>query len=800
MVDLDILRTEYGLTQDKLKELLFDDLNIELPGNIANAQVQVLRNRIRARIQEGVNRNLSEGRHYYALDQAWDKPFQQITPTLLQSLMDKDAESEEVNRIVTGWGLAHMLTEDKDAKTGRPTGKKRLNVPMFFNVFVPLVRAYVTIRWAKIVNDRRLSPFLKYEPAKSTAVTRLKCEAITDRVQVMSEQYSYFDTMKQAVLKMLHYSYCMQFIKEEWHDEEQVRLATAEDVQNGVTDAAGIPVKDGGFVKKITREGLRFHHPHPARTIRDIAHPAYTYNSDSGCEYGGYWRIMRYKELFDAGYWNTERVSFGGADMIGENGVFFNTVYPCTISWPTGVAVQPPSPTGATLAVEGGVGVGDLDREKKLTHQFYTRANEDHAVLVTEYFEKLIPKDNGLGTYDCPVWFRFVIAGDQATVLYATPLPSTPIVYYGYDEDASRSMNASLTLEVLPFQDQFSNMFTQLLLTVKQNLANLVLVDEDQVETNTLDRLKNYGERFFRSLNIQGFKSRANRMAQNKVMEAVQTFKFPQGDTGSIITSLKVILDTLERVLVMSSQEVGQAASHEQTREEIMNIKQSSSSRQTFTCIPVDLAREAWKRQIYSYLMSYGQGDYYAHIPSDAPLTKDLLDKLGFTYQDTAYYQAGKDKWRHVKTNLKQTAVDLFEFASTRDGEDRTNEKELATTLSAMLQGLMKNPITAQAIGPDQAIGFANQIAYWAGIPKDFSFHNAAPGATQEQQKMAAQQQLQQVIQAVMQNVAKGLEPLMDESRRNSQELAAIMRVLHLAPPHPAHDSLPQTAPTGTPA
>ena len=52
----------------------------------------VMRNRIRSRIQEGLNRNLNEGRHYYALDQAWDTPFRQVTPTLLQSLMDKNLQ------------------------------------------------------------------------------------------------------------------------------------------------------------------------------------------------------------------------------------------------------------------------------------------------------------------------------------------------------------------------------------------------------------------------------------------------------------------------------------------------------------------------------------------------------------------------------------------------------------------------------------------------------------------------------------------------------------------------------------
>lgn len=808
MVDLNLIRDKYGLTQDNLKKWLFSDFSLTPMADASDPEAMKrsrLRNRIRSRITENLNRNFTEGKHYHALDVAWDTPFRQVTPTLLQSIMDKDLSSDEVNRIVSSWGLAHLIEEEHDPKSGQPTGKKKVNIPIFFNVFVPLVKAYVTIRWAKIVNDRRLTPFLKYEPAKSTAISRLRCEALTDRVQVMSIQYDYFSVMKQAVLKMLHYGFAMQFPREEWDTEQQRVIATELDVALGYEKDDGTKVVVGDEILKTIKEGMRFHHPHPARVIRDLNHPMYTYNSDSGCEYGGYWRIVRYRDLGKQ-YWNTDKISIGATDLIGDNAVFFTTVYPCAMAWPStknqdggggGIAINSPMVGGNTLAVEAGFGVGDLDREKGMANQFYTTDHDDQAVLVTEYFEKLIPSENGLGTYDCPIWMRFVVAGDQATILYAAPLPSCPITYAGYDEDANRKLNASMTLEIMPFQDQFGNLLTQMLLGVKNNLANLVMIDEDQVGEDAIEKIKNIGERFFRSLNVFGFSTKKQQRSQQRIQEAVQSFKFPQMNTVEIIGCMKVILDTMERVLVMSSQEVGQAASHEQTREEIINVKETSSSRQTFTAIPVDNMREAWKRQLYCYLMAYGEREFYAHIPSDVPIAPPLLLALGFTATTPDSEMRGPgDKHMHVHTSLDHLKMELWEFAGTKDGEDRQDEGKLAATLSSMLQELLANPITAQAIGADQALQFANQIAHWAGLPNDFAFHNAAPGASPQQAQEAAQQQLKQVVEAVMAQItpelAKAIKPMADDLatiHQNQQvtqnELAAAMRILGIAPEHP---------------
>jgi hypothetical protein len=429
-------------------------------------------NRIRSRVQEGMSRNLVDFKHYYVLDKAWDAPFYQITPTLVSTFVDSNPNNEQVYKAAETWGLTSLITEKPDPKS---PGKniKSFNIPTFFNILVPLVKSYVTIRWSKIMNDRRLTPFFKFEPAKYTTENALKCDVITDRIQMMSNQYGYFDVMKQAVFKMLHYGQVFMYPREEWHSEQQFRFATKEDVEanlkkpdpNNAQNADGIPVVEGEEIAVTTREGIRYQLPHPTRCYYDIAHGPSTLNYDSGAEYSGYWQIVRYRDVVNGNFWNKDRIALGSMDIVGQNPLFFQTVYSaCQLKTPCERNPEPPKPDGAMGAATMGVGTGPLDREKQIGALYYGTEYMDQGVLITNHYEKLVPKDNGLGTYPFPVWFRFVLAGDGCTILYAAPLPYNPTLYAGYDADESRLKNASMSLEVLPFQDHFGNMLTQTIL------------------------------------------------------------------------------------------------------------------------------------------------------------------------------------------------------------------------------------------------------------------------------------------------------------------------------------------------
>lgn len=796
MVDLKILQAQ-GITREFLRGRLSSDDGQRTGTPEERAAVDTLKARIRSRVQEGINRNLTNWQWIYALDKAWDTPFRQFHPKLFADM--DSGKMESCCSILSAMNLGDLVETYKDA-----SGKDchRVNEDKF-TLLVGLVRSYTTIRWAKIVNDRRLTPFLKFEPAKVTTINRTKCEVLTDRVQVMATQYGYFEVMKQSVLKMLHYGRCIKFIQEEWHSEEQLRYATTRDVESKKPKAGsvteenpqGTPCAAGDVVEYIEREGLRYDIPHESRVYRDLAHPLYTINTDSGCNYGGYWKVVRYGEVARGNYWNKDRVSLGTTNLVDNNSLYFQNVYTaCTMKYATAA-----TPNAGT---EAGVGTGTLDREKQLADQFYGSVHEDQGCLLTHHFEKIVPSECGLGPYSYPVWFRFVLAGDQHTILYAAPLPSSPMTYMGYDADESRSKNASLAMEILPYQYQFENLLTQIIQSCKQNLANLTLINKDVLDEAQVKAISTIGQGYWQKLNLfsASFKSLAKLLMSSRgtTQDLGVSLGLPKANIAELVNVLKVILDVLERVLVMSSHEVAQAASHEQTREEVRNIAQSTSSRLTFTATPVDLERDAWKRQIYAYLMTYGDDDFYGHIPAENEVTKEQLTAMGFTYVDNDA-MTGKEKFRRVLVNKSSVALPLYEFASTRDGEDRTSDREVATVMATFARDILNNPMLATAIGPDQALAMANQIAYLAGLPRDFKLRNI--GATPEAMQAKAQEDLKQVVDIVLKQtdaqMQQAITPLLEEVKRQGTEIAVLMRIAGIAPQPNAPNQSSSPAPGG---
>jgi hypothetical protein len=716
MIDLDILK-DHGYTQAAMKSAF----TAKKPSD----KIKKLTDKMRNRIQEGVSRSLRDHKLYYSLDLAWNAPLRQISPTLLHSLMNKESDDKSVASALESWGVSHLVEDHVSAK-GETT--KALNLPRFYQIFVPLVKAYVTIRWARIFNDRNLVPLFKFEPQKSTQENRVKGEVVTDRVQLISQQYDYPTVLSQSIFQMLHYGYCFQFPKESWHSEKQLERDS-----------------DGGERETYTKEGIRYHSPHPARTFWDVSHRPSSFNSDTGCKFCGYWTIKRYADVKNnTHYYNTDKVSAGSIDWLTTNpnfGLYVNSGY-------SGVVNFLKKETGSML----------MDREKEV--QYYSSEHDDHSVLVTEYFEKLNPKKVGLFDYDYDVWFRFCLAQDD-TVIYAEPLPYCPAVYYGYDSNELQTINPSLSLEILPFQDHVGNMLTQYLLSIKQNLTNLTFVDEDQVGSETIDEINDAGQNMYSTLNFVGYSSRKARVGQHDADKAFTSFKFPQQNTQEVMNGVRSILDILERVLVLSAQEVGAAASHEQTAEEVRSIASYTSNRLQFTSSAVDRAMYAWKNQIYNGLMAYGESEFYAQLQT--PITRERLETLGFTVEDADEGISSKP----VVAVRDKTAMSLDSFTSVRDGMDRINNTSSANVMSQLFGAAMGNPMVAQVVGPEQAVGLLNQIFELAGVPRDFRLKMAK--SVEELEKAQAEAQGQQ--EGGAQDVAGLQEQLMGQFQEAAQML-----------------------------
>lgn len=731
------LKDKHRLDPDSLKKA-FDNATLE-----KRPKVKKLVNQIRDTIQNGINRNRADYRLFKAMDWAYDTPFYQVSYTQLRGLLTSSPDEKKVMEAVNSWGLTHLLSDMRNpdgtvccGDNGKP--KKALNLPVFFNIFVPIVMSYITIRWAKLFNDRNLIPTYKFEPVTFTKENRFRCEVITQIVQRQSVWFDYPADMKQSILQTLLYGFCINFPREAWYVERQ------ED-------------EDGKV--KIVREGLRFNMPHPSRTYYDLYHRLSSLNSNSGCEYAGYWELCRYKEIYDNPlYWNKDQITMGSHSWfdLSNNPDFLAQVFPCNMTFPD------------RSSGLGAGGVGGLDRQNEAART-YGNGDYDNATLLTQHFQKLVPSEYDLGTYDYPIWMRFVYASDNA-VVWAEPLSFGVLPTYTYDADFNRARFRSLALEIIPFQDHISNILTQWILAVKDNLVNPVFYDKEKIPANYVQELQNLGQKLLNGRMFVPFSSTENYRFKIEQREAFFSPQLTHHNTAELANLVSGVLNMLDRIMQLSPQEVGQAAPHEQTAEETRVVAGNTSTRVTFTGTGVDSGDNAKKTMLYDAMMAHADDDIIVSVTSAFANTQAEFDKLlkavGFELTDK---EAGFDP-DHPETMLQvkgsKSALAIEEFSSTRDNQNRINLPAVADAMSKIFLAIAGNPVLIQAIGPQQLVELLNQIIVTTGLPQEFRLRGkSVPTQPPEQQA--------QDVAAMMKDFAEKVQQLVGQKQQETLQLAA---------------------------
>jgi hypothetical protein len=658
-------------------------------------KVRRLINNISARIRDGLNTSVDNhvAQAYCAIDAAYNIPYKQTTPTLINEVLSRfhGAEDEPgIREALRQWGVDdESLWLKVRGADGRETGACVPNPPVFFNVVPNLVKAYVTSVLGRLFNARNKTPLLDFKPSRQTEEDELLCGVITDSIDKISSNLGYADILKASIEQMLKYGVNITFPREEWYKEQQQHFT-------GKKDALGNRESKSVMV----RQGIRYFLPHPTRFYYDLKYPLTSLNSDTGVEFLGHWHVLSYGQILDNELlWNRDHI-FAGTNWFKAplQKFYYQEIFPCNLQFP-GTFKYWTEP---------------VQREDKA--QIYMTADRDKAIYVAEHYEKLIPADWGLGDYPHPVWHRFMMAGDD-TPVFVEPKAYCPSWTLLYDYSENNDRMPSLALEVIPWQDWLGNILSQILLTAKQNLQRIIFYDTNLVDAKDIERLKNEGERLYRGTVWVPLDSIAHRIPKLEGQNAFFPVNLGQASVAEMFSTLNVFLNIMQRVLLIAAQGTGSAGPHQQGKQEIAMLQQATADRELLIGSAVDAGIDAWKRQIFNAARNYADPEFEAEVDASTPGLEESVEKLGFKL-----VKKGKQKaiiagdWRQIE---------LMDFARTSEGDTAEENKEGGQAMMNVIGMIASHPDMYKQVGAENVKLLLEFAAKLLGAPETFRLRAA---------------------------------------------------------------------------
>jgi hypothetical protein len=731
MIDFDILK-EAGTTNERLRKIL-TCTDTENPDHKIREKIEDM---VSSRMTEHVTYSLRNHQLYSAVDMAWDSsPINKTTmPLVLYAQKRIDMKS-------CAKALEGVKSLEQYAKRDESGKIVDIDLPKFFEVNVNLVRSFVTRRLAAQVNKyNNLYPFFKYESRTTGPVGKLRADALSQRMDIMADQFDYRHFQTQAIRDMFLYGHSVAFPRASWErDVQWTKSPVAEAFKTDGSFEGTIPK-----VSRVTKEGLGWITPHPSRLFWDNAYPLTSINTDSGANYCGFWDVVRYGDIADnPAFFNRDVVGFSDA----KDSVFVTFSDYFTQHY---TKITPASTIADPAAYN--------DRVNNVGR--YSGKMADASVIVGEYYWKCNPNEFGIGDYPYPVWIHLKVAGDN-TIIFAEIMPSTPAAVFSFNENDSRLLNLSVAHELMPYQDQLTNLMTQLLETAKADLFSVAVINSDifpdtDEGAKVLEDFRNTmaGKNFYASTHVleasfQKLRDLGIDPRSDNVFKVVRSS--PSTALTTIFQSIQNLLATAERLMALSPQEQGQPAPRETSATEVTIINNTTESVYNFISESIDEGRAAMKRICYECLIAKGASEVY--LPVVNRYTDDVIAKAGFRYvpdEDEAISSVGT---RRTIVGTTSNLVHDYIFTS-RDGSERALNTMSAQNLIQLFQIITQSQILLPNIPKDKVFEIVNEIFRLLGAT-DLRLQ-APPGQEGDSLLEGAggmsPEAIEQIAQAVQQN------------------------------------------------
>lgn len=745
-----------GSTNERLKEVFTAmpyaaELDIPKDQRDAREKDCASRQAIEAEIQERLNANIlfnvKSYTHYAAADLAWDFTLNpQKIPLLLyaQGKIKFEACAKQ---------LSTLPNSDKYLKKGENKEIIGVDLPRFIDVECNLVRSYVTRRLAAQSNKySNLWPYYKYESRSTGSVGKLRGDLMSQRGDIMADDFGYRHHDRQVYRDAFLYGHSVDFVRASWEVDKQVQVKAMPEGAE-LPENAELPTED-----VIVREGISWLNPHPTRVFWDNSSPLASINSDSGCEYIGFWDVVKARDVKrNPAYWNREAITFGAPLWsIFQNyqayfNQYFDTITPPVLPQVSSVVSDPSAQN---------------DRQNNVG--LYAGQQDDTGVFLANYFSKLVPKDRGIGDYPFPVWVRFVVASDK-TVVHAEFLPSTPAAYCGFNENDSRQVNVGLSHEVMSYQDQMSNLINLLLSAIQADSFMVIGINTDVIKDPKMretikQRLegKNWASH---PLVIEYSKGDQQDVGIDNKESVVTLMESKQvQNITSIIQAMGELIQIVEKLMAMSPAEQGQPAPREISATEVNEISATTSSVYNFISDAIDDFHAAKKRIIYESTMACSKSKE-VRLPVLNRYSAKTIKAAGFTpvAEETEDFSDPNMARRTVIGSVKMLKHDYI--FTTRDGAERPTNTQSANVLVQLLSQILAMPSVAQGMGKEKLYSIINEVFRLSGTGVDLNLE-----LKEGEDDSLGVDQVEQLAQTVEQ-LTKSMQELADGVKGNSEEL-----------------------------
>lgn len=708
---------------------------------------------IRSNVLEGVANNARNSRPCQAVDMAWDAPpISRETVPLMLWAMGKIDVPRLWDVLETELGVATAATFlKKDPVSGQML---RPSVPRICDVKIDLVRSYITRRLASM--DALWAnqwPLFRYDPRGDEAVAQLRGDALTQRVDIMSDAYNYRHLGTQCRRDMLMYGQSILFPRTAWDRQISWRFKPTNTGEDGTE-----------VESYITREGLDLVNPHPNRVAYDLSAPLANINTDTGPRWIFHWDITRYRNLHDdcARYFNLDKIWFseGWTQLTAQYPEFFGYYFdPCVLAWPDINGNDP------TLANDRSTRIG-----------IYATEWRDKGCLVINYFKKVNPKVEGIGDYDADVWLKLAVAGDN-TIIGAEFLPSLPAAYGAINWNDNKVANQSMGMALLSYQDQASNILSHMLQQIRTSLVQLWLLDTDSLDANVLIELEKNAANASWWVDAKVLKYSAKKLSELGIQDPKNAFAVIQAQVQNVVQSglgaLGQLLNLADRLLILSPNELGQPNPREVAAREVQEIANSVQSISAFNNEGPREQTAALKEMIYESLICCASET--VTLPVEGRYTVATIRKAGFEVPDMTEEEQDNQlapvKGR-IMGSLRNLRYDYY-FDS-RDGAERPQNTQGAQVVQQLLASLLQIPGVPEAMGKKDIFRFVNVIARMSGAPINWQLQVAdgennritppvdagAHGAPQKAQQQGTDARLARLEQVIMEMAkASGAAP-----------------------------------------